>query len=737
MQSLTGIRIVDLGGSVAGMAATMVLAEAGADVVLVEPPGGLDCRSAAGFRTWNRSKSSLELNVDDPGGLDQLHTLLADADVLVHSYGPTRAAVLGLDDESLAQRHSNLIVSSVLGWPVNHPRANEAVNDHLVLASLGICDEQMGQRDGPIFVRFPLGTWPAMWLATCGILARLISRDRTGVAGAAHTSLAQGALVPMMMHWSRAETPTEFLRIGMPKDNMQASLFECSDGRWIHTMPPAPDHTPLMQEVMAELGPDRVAAANDEFAHQAMRGFDNWGANILAYKQRTADQWLANHWDNDIPVQEAALFGQILGDEQARENRYVIDLDDPQEGHIAVAGLPLTLDPPAAVKTPAPALGNHQGWPTERSTPPDPTSPPTPAPLAGMKVLDFGNFLAGPLGPMLLADLGATVVKVEATTGDPMRYVDWPFAGCQRGKRAVALDIKNPASRPALDALLKWADVVHHNLRRPAAERLGLDAAAVRATNPDVIFCHVSSYGPLGPRSDWPGYDQLFQATCGWETIAAGAGNPPMWHRFGFMDHLCAMSSVAATLLAVFSNERGGPPTNVAASLLGAGVLTNSETFVRPDGSIVPVPTLDASQTTLSTGAQLLQTSDGWILLASATDSKTAALTEAAGSWTSADLLEKLARHDIEATAVRTNQREPFFDDPDNTAAGLVARYDHADWGQLEQPGAPWYLGDQRVTMTLAPPALGEHTIEVLREVGLEMSVIEQLLAAGAVFDRE
>jgi crotonobetainyl-CoA:carnitine CoA-transferase CaiB-like acyl-CoA transferase len=138
---------------------------------------------------------------------------------------------------------------------------------------------------------------------------------------------------------------------------------------------------------------------------------------------------------------------------------------------------------------------------------------------------------------MLMADLGADVIKVEATTGDPMRWADWPFAGCQRGKRTVALDLKSAASRPALEALVMWADVVHHNLRMPAARRLGLDSASLRSINPDLVFCHTSSYGPIGPRADWPGYDQLFQASCGWERAGAGAGNPPMWHRFGFMDH--------------------------------------------------------------------------------------------------------------------------------------------------------------------------------------------------------
>jgi crotonobetainyl-CoA:carnitine CoA-transferase CaiB-like acyl-CoA transferase len=749
-QLLSGIRVVDLGGSVACLAATMILAETGADVVMVEPHGGSPLRSRPGFRTWGRSKRSIELDLTIQDERAQLDDLLAAADIVVHSMTPSEARSLGLDDAALATRHPHLVVSSILGWPANHADADAPVDDVLTLARLGVLDEQMACRPGPIYVRFPLGTWPATWLAVIGILSRLVSRDRTGVVGPAHTSLAQGALVPMMMHWSRAETPSDMLRRGMPKDDMRPSLFQCGDGRWIHIMPPSPDDTPLMREVFAEMGPDLVAEANARHADRAMPTYSNWGAITEAFERRTADQWLRNLWDSDVPAQEAAQFGAILADEQARANRYVVDLDDPEAGPITAAGLPLTLDPPADVRSPAPAAGADGAvsaeW-TQRSND-DATSPvvagSTRYPLEGIKVLDFGNFLAGPLGPMLLADLGATVVKVEAVTGDPMRWPDWPFAGCQRGKRAVALDIKSPASRPALDALLRWADVVHHNLRLPAARRLGLDSDSVRAVNPDAVFCHVSSYGPTGPRADWPGYDQLFQASCGWETMGAGEGNPPMWHRFGFMDHLCAMSSVAGVLMALRERHRTGRATDVAASLLGAGVLTNSETYRRADGTLADVARLDREQLKVGPGERILETRDGWIAVSAKGPDEVTALCRAVGAadadglaaaavrHPSSALLETIVGAGVAAAEVRRGQREPFFDDPDHRAAGLIASYSHGQWGTLEQPGALWYFANQDVRLDLAPPLLGEHTVEVLTEVGMTREDVDALVSSGA-----
>ncbi len=149
---------------------------------------------------------------------------------------------------------------------------------------------------------------------------------------------------------------------------------------------------------------------------------------------------------------------------------------------------------------------------------------------------------------------------------------------------------------PVLEKALAWADIVHHNLRLPAARRLGLDPAAIQAVNPNAVVCHTSSYGSIGDRKDWPGYDQMFQAFCGWEVHGAGEGNIPMWLRFGFMDHVCAMSSVLSTLLACYFKANTGRVTEVRGSLPGPGTMTNSETFVRADGTFAPCAVLDREQ---------------------------------------------------------------------------------------------------------------------------------------------
>jgi crotonobetainyl-CoA:carnitine CoA-transferase CaiB-like acyl-CoA transferase len=736
---LDEIRIIDMSTSIAGPVATMLLAEVGADVIKVEPPQPGRDRTEPGFRTWNRSKRSVVLDLSTEEGRAQLEQLLGAADVFVHELGPTAAAAAGLDDASLATRHPDLIVSSVLSWPANHPDADRPVDETLAMARLGVFDEQPAWlRDGPTYLRVPLGSWCAVYTAASGIVARIISRARTGVAGPAHTSLVQGAMVPMGMHWSRVESPSPALADGMSKESRgsQATIFECSDGRWIHVM-----GNPLKVPRIAEF----VAAYQDDgpipFAstHPHIDWTNPASALVANFRTAPAQEWLDEMWANDVPVQPSLPFGAIFDDEQARLNEYIVDFDDPLEGRVTMGGKPLTVTPAQVIKGAAPNHGAHTGevlaeWaePTEPSAVLSAGAPPTRYPLEGVKVLDLGNYLAGPYAPQMLSDLGADVIKLEAATGDAMRPVAWSFAGCQRGKRSLALDLKSPDSRPALEAAIRWADIVHHNLRMPAARRLGLDYESVRRVNPDVVFCHTSSYGPTGPRADWPGYDQLFQAQCGWEVAGAGVGNPPMWHRFGFMDHQCAMSSTVATLLALYHRDRTGQGQAVAGSLLGAGALTASETFQRADGTLVPRPALDAMQTGVSAGRRIVALDDGWIAIATDDPAQIEALggIELEGRKVD-DALADLARVGVPAERLRTGQRYPFFDDPANRQAGLVAEYTNPEWGRMEQPGALWYFGNQEVQLHRAPPALGEHTVEVLRTIGLEGAAIDKLLADG------
>src|SRR5205823_4371177 len=179
------------------------------------------------------------------------------------------------------------------------------------------------------------------------------------------------------------------------------------------------------------------------------------------------------------------------------------------------------LGTPGAVRGPQPMVGEHtdevlDALPTQvmAAVAPPRHEPPGLA-LDGVRLLDFGQYLAGPFGPMVLADLGADVVKVEPVSGDGMRPVAKPFVGCQRGKRSLALDLKTPAGRDVARRLIGDADVVHHNMTRGVATRLGIDYEACRALRSDIIYCNTYAYGLADPLGRFGGLDPLYQASAG------------------------------------------------------------------------------------------------------------------------------------------------------------------------------------------------------------------------------
>ncbi|MGI4876005.1 MAG: CoA transferase [Janthinobacterium lividum] len=735
---LHGIRVIELGSGHAASVAGLLLAEAGAEVVKVEGKAGIEAREHASFAVWNRSKSSVELefltNADDRS---RVATLLATADVFLTDLTPAVLASLGFASEILTARHPALVVATIGGWPASHPLAERAVDDTLILAESGLMDEQSGSRAGPIYLRFPLGSWGAAYLAATGIVARLIQRRRGRGTGPVSTSLLQGALLPTAMLWRRASRPTSAFTTSMGK-GMRSPQFRCADGVWLHVKT-TPDHAPLMRAALDALGPDGVKRLNGDIPGDHI--CPNFGANAAIFLQRPSDEWLADLWAADVAVQPDVPMGAIYSDEQAQANGFVVDVVDPVFGATRQPGPPVSVTPPMTVRGAAPVLGGTRLPLAEHETPVGSAADAL-LPLAGVKVVDFGAFLAGPLAAMLLADLGADVIKVEGLTGDIMRRVDGAFLGCQRGKRSLALDLKHPGSHDVVAALAGWADIVHHNIRMPAASRLGLDYAQLSAANPQLIFSHVSSYGPVGPRKDWPGFDQLVQAQTGWEYEGAGAGNQPMWHRFGMMDHQGALASLFATLLALYHRDGGGGGQAVAASILGAGLMTVSETIVGPDGALTPFDRLDSRQLGVAPGRRLFECSDGWVALVASEASVTllaVALSSAVGDLEAAirlvsveTALAAIAVTGGNGVEAKTSQRDPFFDDADNRALGLVARYSHARFGEVEMVGALWHLDGHPALSVRNHPEIGEHSVDVLREIGCG-ALVDKLLGDKVV----
>lgn len=717
--------------------AGLMLAESGADVLQVRIQERTHRVGDVEMAVVERSKRQLSLSWEDAAAMQSLHELLQQADLLLHDLSDADAKRLGLPTEHLSTRFKQLIVIGLGALPSGHTDTQLPAVDSAVLAYAGLMNyiQPATRPDGPVFLRFPLATQTSAYLLAVGAVARLVQRATSGVVASASTSLLQGALIPTQMLCQRAQTPSPGLT--SPPKALINQLLQCSDGEWLHLMSPA-DHVPSVQERIS-----RMAASEVKALQAALPPYMQHIPNFLVYqtffKALTSDEWLKDLWAHDVAVDRAEPLGTLFLQPQVADNQFVVRVDDPLLGPTLQPGMPFRTQPPARVR--APRQAGQPGWLSETRHPwPQRDAAlvePASAPLAGIKVVDLGSFLAGPLATQLMAELGANVIKVEALSGDPMRWAEWAFCSAQVGKQSIAIDLKNAGSRPILQRLVETADVVHHNLRMPAALKLGLGYDELVKIKPDLIYCHVNAYGAQGARATWPGFDQMMQSAAGWERECAGEGNAPMWIRFGMTDHLCALSSLLATVLALFQRARTGEGQQVSASLLGATMLSLAEHLVRPDGSAFDDQHLNHDQTGISASHRLYRCVDGWALLHAQRSSdwhgllrsldlpSEDAFVQLAAQRQLAEMAAIAARHGVTWVPVRSGEASALLDDDQLRSLGLIHRFAHPVYGWLEMPVKFWTLPGVPYDIDVAAPTLGQHTDSILLSSGFEAAQIQ------------
>jgi crotonobetainyl-CoA:carnitine CoA-transferase CaiB-like acyl-CoA transferase len=384
-------------------------------------------------------------------------------------------------------------------------------------------------------------------------------------------------------------------------------------------------------------------------------------------------------------------------------------------------------------------------------------------------VIDFGQYLAGPFGPMLLADLGADVIKVEPTRADGMRGVMGPFMGCQRGKRDLALDLKQPDGLRLALELVGTADIVHHNMTLGTADRLGVGYEHCRAVRPDILYCNTFMYGPVGPLASMGGLDPLGQAASGieWEQGPVADGNPPQWYRYGQGDVASAMSSVTALLMALFHRNRTGEGQSMWGSIFHGSMLYTIDSWLDADGRPSPRPALDRDQLGLDPLYQLYETRDGWLQVAAVRDEHwpalcrvikreellaedrfqtaagrqehraalTAALAQAFLAESAVDWRRALDAAGVPSeVSVETWDGETVLFDEELVRLGLVSEYEHPLLGRIRQFGNLITFSDTPGRPDRPPPMLGQHTREILAELGYDEAEVNDYRARGVVY---
>jgi crotonobetainyl-CoA:carnitine CoA-transferase CaiB-like acyl-CoA transferase len=402
-----------------------------------------------------------------------------------------------------------------------------------------------------------------------------------------------------------------------------------------------------------------------------------------------------------------------------------------------------------------------------------------PGPLAGVRVIEIAQEIQGPYAAMLLADLGADVIKLELPkTGDLSRYmrVRWVagpdarhaefspyFLAMNRGKRSATLDLKNPSGRDAARRLLARADVLLTNYRPGVLERLGLGWAELARANPRLIYASGSSWGPRGPWRERPSRDTLAQAASGLMAKTGPEDGAPQPAGALIGDHSGALSLALGVLAALYAREKSGRGQTVDASIFGTVLALQAFEFGYTSVSGVETPRAGRGHQFLRGAWGAFRTRDGWLCLAGVDDKRwpafcrilgiealradpkleTSATRNYAGdrlrdaldaafpARTSAEWLELLAEADVLAGPVLAYA--DLVDHEQALTNGYVTEIDQPEIGRVKMVGNPVQLGDTPLDTTRPAPELGQHTEEVLLEAGLDWDEIAALREAGAI----
>jgi len=392
-------------------------------------------------------------------------------------------------------------------------------------------------------------------------------------------------------------------------------------------------------------------------------------------------------------------------------------------------------------------------------------------PLAGLTILDLTRVLSGPFCTMLLADMGARVIKVEQPgRGDETRSWGPPFAGGEstyflsvnRNKESVTLNLKVPSGRDALERLLTRADVLVENFRPGTLDDLGFGYAALRVQHARLVYASISGYGQTGPLRDRAGYDAVMQAEAGLMSITGEAGGPPFRLGVAIVDLVAGLYAVQGILLALYARERTGVGQWVDVSLFDSAIsLLSYQASAYLNAAFSPVrmgnrhPTIAPYDT--------VSAADGEFFLAVGNDGQFRRFCDVAGlthliadpryatnparvvnydalcsemapalrSRPRARWIEELTKAGVPCGAVRAVP--DVLADPQVQARRMIEAVEHAAAGLVKVLGVPVKLSETPGSVRTAPPTLGQHTDAVLREIGFDTGQIDRMHTDGAI----
>ena len=389
-------------------------------------------------------------------------------------------------------------------------------------------------------------------------------------------------------------------------------------------------------------------------------------------------------------------------------------------------------------------------------------------PLEGITILEFSTMITAALASMMLAEQGARVIKVEPIdAGDPMRYIGARkgdisslFAGCNRGKESIKVDLKSEAGQAVIHEMMPNIDVVIHNFRPGTMDTLNLDFETLQAMNPQLVYMAISGFGTEGPLRRAPAYDPIIQAQCGM-AATQGSDESPTFIRSLLCDKITGYTACQAVTSALFARERTGDGQMIDLSMLDSGLF-----FMFPDGfqnhALLEEDTTPGGLL-IDMLYDLTLTKDGGITVAAANQDMQGRMLSAIGllhllrderfdsmaklvenlhifrelvaekcmGYTSDELLALL--REVEVPCAKCLTRDEVLAQEQLSANDSVSIVDHPHLGKIRIVRAPPRFGGERLEPSRPTPAHGEHTDTVLASFGVTADRIETLRSAGVL----
>ncbi len=788
-----GLNVLEYGsGSAAASMAAMVLADAGARVIKIEPPEGDRLRTAnpSGFLVWNRGKESVVADLRTAAGQDHLRRLAADADVVIEAFAPGTTARWGVAADALRAANPRLVHCAISGFGPTGPYSTLKGYDSLVAAKAGLTARgAFGHRDGPILFPVPWGSFGSAMQSVAGIVGALLVRDQTGRGQSIDATLVNGVdpldyfvATIMQLAIKKGDVGTSDTRALMGA-NRYGVLLMTRDGRIVQTSTLLPHQGKALCDVAG------IGHYLDDPRFKRLPMFDSaedaqaWEDLLLeAFRAEDLDHWLPLLMASpDIAFEVGVTSEEGLDHPQIVHNGDEIMIVDPVVGPVRQVGpIGHFSRTPVTPRSSAPALGANGGPFLSLSN--DEADGPAPAhPFAGVTIVEFGYFYAMPYATAMMAALGARVIKIEDGNGDPHRSSFGPEVASNKttaAKESISLDLRTAEGRAIAHKVVASADVFITGFRSNVPTKLGLGYEELAALNPRLLYVNASGYGIDGPYAHRALYAQAAQAVAGsfgrqvgyWADPAQSEGMSvpelqaiilPRLNPVVDGDSSAALAVLAALALGVYHQQRTGEGQRLVTSMIAGNAWCYSDDFCSYEGK-PPVPLGDDDYHGVSALDRVYPAADGtWICLVVPTDREFAAMAEAIGMpelfvdprfatpaaraanevALVAALSERFATKPagewesmlsaVRVGCVEANLKgQPAFTvfDPVLRATGLTVAIEHPMFGEMIRSSPPVAFSETPGRVDL-PCVRGQHNRSILGELGYTASEIDEFEA--------